>query len=95
MTLSFGSIFICLLILFVLDIYLELLLRVKTAFYSGNIRCVYFVVMVLTIRSVIPFNFPFTVTIPVQHVLSGIYRKFIKKVSSRFGNSRNLAGILC
>lgn len=72
MTFSFGSILVCLLVLLVLDIYLELILRIRPEFYIHNIRCVYFVVIVLLIRSVIPFNFPFTITIPIQNALSGI-----------------------
>lgn len=72
MSLSFGSVFMCILISFFIYIYFLFILYVKSKNYIGHIRFVFAGVILLCMRALLPFNFPFTVTIPIEYGLIGI-----------------------
>lgn len=70
MTVTFGSILVCILLIFILNVYLELILKFGLEFSIKNVRYVYIGVILLTLRSIIPINFPYTITLPVRDILS-------------------------
>lgn len=69
MSISFGSVLICIFVVIVLFLYIELILSIGTNLIISKSRLIFWGVSLLCIRAVIPFNFPFTVTIPIKRVL--------------------------
>lgn len=77
MVLSFGSVFICVLIIFFLYIYFVSILYANSKLFLGKIRIIFVGVVILCLRALIPFNFPFSVTVPVEHGMTGISGLFL------------------
>lgn len=69
MSISFGSVIMCVITTSLLLIYFEALLRVKTSIFMQEICIVFCGVILLCIRLLIPVNFPFTITIPSEKLI--------------------------
>lgn len=69
MSISFGSVIMCVITTSLLLIYFEALLRVKTSVFMQGIRIVFCGVILLCIRLLVPVNFPFTITIPSEKLI--------------------------
>lgn len=72
MSISFGSVLTCLLIIIVLFLYTELILHLDSGMILSKSRIIFLCVILLCLRVVIPFNFPFTITIPIKNELRQI-----------------------
>lgn len=69
MSISFGSVIMCVIATSLLLIYFEALLRMKTSVFMQGIRIVFCGVILLFIRLLVPVNFPFTITIPSEKLI--------------------------
>lgn len=72
MSLSLGSVLMCILIIFALYIYFELILYGSSKFFVREIRVIFVGVILLCVRALLPVNFSFTVTIPIKYGLTEI-----------------------
>ena len=77
MSISFGSILICTLIIAVLYCWWSLIFYVKTSICAEEIRIIIYGVILLGIRLLIPLNYPFTVTVRVDGFLLKISNFFL------------------
>lgn len=77
MVISFGSIIFCFGITLLFTIYLILIMKAKnTVFVKGN-KSVFIGTIFILIRILIPFNFPFTITVPTTRVIPEITNFFL------------------
>lgn len=72
MIISLGSIIFCFGITLLLSIYLILVMRAKNIIFIKENKIVFIGIIFILVRILIPFNFPFTVTIPVTNVMPEI-----------------------
>lgn len=72
MTISLGSIIFCFGITLLFTIYLKLVTKTKNTIFIKENKIVFIGIILILVRIIIPFNFPFTVTIPVTHVMPEI-----------------------
>lgn len=84
MSISFGSVLICIFIIAVLYLYSELILCVDTTLFLSKSRLLFWIVILLCIRTIIPFNFPFTMTIPIKRILYPINQVLMYPVVYHF-----------
>ncbi len=71
MSISFGSIFICFLISLILLLYLIIILEWHIDFYN-ICKPIFVGIIIIFVRMLLPVNFPFSITIPVQHIIPHI-----------------------
>lgn len=69
MVISFGSILFCFEITFLFTIYLMLITKVKNTVFVKENKCVFIGIIFILMRILIPFNFPFAITVPQTHVI--------------------------
>lgn len=66
MSFSFGAIVTCFLICFILTIYVSLILKVQNNIFMYGIKIVFVGMIFIIFRTMLPLNFPFTITLPVD-----------------------------
>lgn len=69
MMLSFGSMVTCLVLSSILVLYLSIVMKYTRVIFSGGVKFVLVGIILVMIRMVIPFEFPFTYTIPSDKIL--------------------------
>lgn len=77
MVISFGSIIFCFEITFLFTIYLMLIMKAKNTVFVKENKVVFIGIIFILMRIIIPFNFPFTITVPTTHVIPEITNFFL------------------
>lgn len=72
MILSLGSVLMCIIISIVLMLYVSILIYKHSVLFHNGIRVTFIGIIFLFIRMLLPFNFPFSVTVPVERILPTI-----------------------
>lgn len=80
MLISFGSIITCILISCALMSYLVVLSHCKDKNIFRESRFLFVGIIIILFRLLIPFNFPFTISIPITHILPIFSRIFYKQI---------------
>lgn len=70
--LSVGSVLTCILLSCILTLYLCILLHFGNTIFKHGIRVVFLGIILILFRMILPFNFPFTVYIPISKILPEI-----------------------
>ncbi len=72
MIISLGSIMLCLGITLFFILYLMLIMKVKNMLFIKENKPVFIGIILILVRILMPFNFPFTITVPVTYVMPEI-----------------------
>lgn len=72
MIISLGSIIFCFGITLLFTIYLKLVMKAKNTIFIKENKPIFIGIILILVRILMPFNFPFTITIPVTHVMPEI-----------------------
>ena len=80
MSVSLGPFLTCFVTVLVLTAYIYFIVHVKKDVLYGGMKLAFFVIALILIRMLIPFNFPFTITVSSTRILPAISRVLFRYI---------------
>lgn len=81
MEISFGSVITCVFMSVILTVYLCVVIQFKNPISMKGIKWIFAGIIIILVRLLIPFNFPFTISIPIEVIFPEVTVALSQRIS--------------